>query len=108
MPRAALYFASLALASTLAAASVSAQSAATGLRIPCHDATEIAKQLSKKYEEAPIAFGLQSNGNLLQIYTSETKHTWTVVSTTPAGKSCIVAAGKRWETLPFVKHDPMA
>ena len=75
---------------------------------PCHDAIEIAKQLSKKYEEAPIAFGLQSNGNLLQIYTSESKHTWTVVSTTPSGKSCIVAAGKRWETMPFVNHDPMA
>ncbi|MGI9420968.1 MAG: hypothetical protein ACR2RA_24350 [Geminicoccaceae bacterium] len=108
MRRAALIFSSLALVSCLAATAASAQTAATGLRIPCHDATEIAKQLSKKYEEAPIAFGLQSNGNLLQIYTSETKHTWTVVSTTPAGKSCIVAAGKRWENIPFVKHDPMA
>ena len=108
MLRVALFISSFALASSLVAASVSAQPAASGLRIPCHDATEIARQLSKKYEEAPIAFGLQSNGNLLQIYTSATKHTWTVVSTTPAGKSCIVAAGKRWENLPFVKHDPMA
>ena len=108
MRRAALSISSLAFASCLAATSVSAQSAASGLRIPCHDAIEIAKQLSKKYEEAPIAFGLQSNGNLLQIYTSQTKRTWTVVSTTPTGKSCIVAAGKRWENLPLVKHDPMA
>ncbi|MDH3663889.1 MAG: hypothetical protein OEU92_28390 [Alphaproteobacteria bacterium] len=108
MRRVALFISSLALASSLAATAAAAQSAVTGLRIPCHDATEIARQLSKKYEEAPIAFGLQSNGNLLQIYTSETKHTWTVVSTTPAGKSCIVAAGKRWENLPFIKHDPMA
>lgn len=108
MRRAALFLSGLTMATVLAATSASAQSAAAGLRIPCHDATEIAKQLSKKYEEAPIAFGLQSNGNLLQIYTSKTKHTWTVVSTTPAGKSCIVAAGKRWENLPFIKHDPMA
>ncbi|MEM8947731.1 MAG: hypothetical protein AAGA21_07440 [Pseudomonadota bacterium] len=108
MRRAALFISGLTLASCLAATSVAAQSAATGMRIPCHDAIEIAKQLSKKYEEAPIAFGLQSNGNLLQIYTSESKHTWTVVSTTPTGKSCIVAAGKRWETMPFVNHDPTA
>ena len=108
MRRAALFFSSLMLVSFLTVTSAPAQTAATGLRIPCHDATEIAKQLSKKYEEAPIAFGLQSNGNLLQIYTSETKHTWTVVSTTPTGKSCIVAAGKRWENIPFFKHDPMA
>jgi len=107
MRRAAPFVCCFAIATCIASTSASAQSG-QGIRIPCHDATEIAKQLSKKYEEAPIAFGLQSNGNLLQIYTSETQHTWTVVSTTPAGKSCIVAAGKRWESLPFSKEDPMA
>jgi hypothetical protein len=85
-----------------------AQAPQTGMRMPCHNATEIAKQLSSKYEEAPVAFGLQSNGNLLQVYASEGKGTWTVVSTTPAGMSCIVAAGKSWETRPFLKNDPMA
>jgi len=108
MRRAAPFLISLALAATAGGMSASAQTAAQGVRIPCHDATEIAKQLSKKYEEAPVAFGLQSNGNLLQIYTSASKHTWTVVSTTPSGKSCIVAAGKRWENVPFSKTDPMA
>jgi hypothetical protein len=107
MRRPALFLVSLAIACGIATSSASAQSA-QGLRMPCHDATEIAKQLSSKYEEAPVAFGLQSNGNLLQIYTSQTKHTWTVVSTTPTGKSCIVAAGKRWESMPFLKEDPMA
>lgn len=107
MRRPALFLFSLVVAWGIAATSAPAQSAA-GMRMPCHDANEIAKQLSTKYEEAPVAFGLQSNGNLLQIYTSETKNTWTVVSTTPTGKSCIVAAGKRWESLPFLKEDPMA
>ena len=85
-----------------------AQMAPSNPRMPCHNATEIAKQLSSKYDEAPVAFGLQSNGNLLQVYASEEKGTWTVVSTTPTGVSCIVAAGKRWESLPAVKNDPMA
>jgi hypothetical protein len=85
-----------------------AQMAPSNPRMPCHNATEIAKQLSNKYDEAPVAFGLQSNGNLLQVYSSEQKGTWTVVSTTPTGVSCIVAAGKRWESLPVVKNDPMA
>ena len=74
-----------------------AQTAPASPRMPCHNATEVAKQLSSKYDEAPVAFGLQSNGNLLQVYSSEEKGTWTVVSTTPAGMSCIVAAGKRWK-----------
>ncbi len=107
MRRAARFVFGLAMVICLTSTTASAQYA-QGLRIPCHDATEIAKQLSSKYEEAPIAFGLQSNGNLLQIYTSASKHTWTVVSTTPAGKSCIVAAGKRWERIPLAKQDPMA
>jgi hypothetical protein len=107
MRRAAPFLMTFAIAASAMATTASAQSG-QAMRIPCHDATEIAKQLSKKYEEAPIAFGLQSNGNLLQIYTSETKHTWTVVSTTPSGKSCIVAAGKRWENIPFISADPMA
>ena len=90
------------------AAPLAAQSPSNGARLPCHNAQEIAKQLSNRYEEAPVAFGLQSNGNLLQVYASEQKGTWTVVSTTPAGVSCIVAAGKSWEALPYIKEDPMA
>lgn len=90
------------------ASPLGAQMAPSNPRMPCHNAVEIAKQLSNKYDEAPVAFGLQSNGNLLQVYASEEKGTWTVVSTTPAGMSCIVAAGKRWESLPVVKSDPMA
>jgi hypothetical protein len=91
-----------------ASSAVAQQAPQSGMRMPCHNATEIAKQLSSKYEEAPVAFGLQSNGNLLQVYASENKNTWTVVSTTPNGLSCIVAAGKSWESLPFLKTDPMA
>lgn len=90
------------------AGSTAAQTAPGGMRMPCHNATEIAKQLNSKYDEAPVAFGLQSNGNLLQVYASEDKGTWTVVSTSPQGLSCIVAAGKRWESMPFVKDDPLA
>ena len=99
-----LMFASGALASPIAAQ----QMPPAAMRMPCHNATEIAKQLSSKYDEAPVAFGLQSNGNLLQVYASEEKQTWTVVSTTPNGLSCIVAAGKTWESLPLIKTDPLA
>jgi hypothetical protein len=42
------------------------------------------------------------------VYASEEKGTWTVVSTTPNGLSCIVAAGKTWESLPLIKTDPLA
>ena len=103
-----LLVAAMVLACGAFAGPAGAQTAPGNPRMPCHNATEIAKQLSNKYDEAPVAFGLQSNGNLLQVYSSEQKGTWTVVSTTPTGVSCIVAAGKRWESLPVVKNDPVA
>jgi hypothetical protein len=99
-----MVFACGALASQLGAQ----QMPPSGVRMPCHNATEIAKQLSSRYDEAPVAFGLQSNGHLLQVYSSEEKETWTVVSTSPTGMSCIVAAGKKWESLPQIKTGPMA
>lgn len=108
MRRPGLLLSALVLACGAYASPLGAQTAPTSPRMPCHKATEIAKQLSQKYSEAPVAFGLQSNGNLLQVYFSQEKDTWTVVSTTPSGMSCILAAGKRWENLPVVKTDPMA
>jgi len=108
MRRLALFTGITALASGVFAGPAASQSQNQGVRMPCHNAVEIAKQLSSKYDEAPVAFGVQSNGNLLQVYASEDKGTWTVVSTTPAGVSCIVAAGKSWENIPFEKDDPMA
>lgn len=108
MRRLALFTGIAALASGAFAGPAASQSQEQGPRMPCHNAVEIAKQLSSKYDEAPVAFGVQSNGNLLQVYASHDKGTWTVVSTTPTGVSCIVAAGKSWENIPFDKEDPMA
>jgi hypothetical protein len=108
MRRPGLLLSAMVLACGAFSSQLGAQTAPANPRMPCHNATEIAKQLSSKYDEAPVAFGLQSNGNLLQVYSSEAKDTWTVVSTTPAGMSCIVAAGKRWESLPVVNKDPTA
>lgn len=107
MRRLALIVTSVALACGAFSAPLAAQQA-NGGSMPCHNASEIAKQLNSKYDEAPVAFGVQSNGNLLQVYASKDQGTWTVVSTTPTGVSCIVAAGKRWESLPYIKEDPMA
>jgi len=96
------------LVAGLCAVPAAAQQNQQQMRMPCHDSGEIHKQLSRKYDEAPVAFGLQTNGNLLQIYASKDTGTWTVVSTSPAGLSCIVAAGKSWESLPLIKEGPVA
>jgi hypothetical protein len=67
--------------------------------LPCHLYTEVARQLGASYDEAPVSLGLQSNGNLLQVFASTKSGTWTIVSTTPNGLACILAAGENWEDL---------
>ena len=65
---------------------------------PCGKTAEIAKHLADKYHEVPVAFGLQSNGHLLQFYASPETETWTVVNAMPNGTACILSTGTGWGT----------
>jgi hypothetical protein len=67
--------------------------------VPCFDHAEVARQLKSTYRESPVSLGLQSNGNLLQVFHSPERGSWTIVSTTPQGMACILAAGRDWENL---------
>lgn len=75
-------------------------------RAVCHDHREMARQLRNTYEEAPISLGLQSNGNLLQVFVSKRTGTWTILSVSPGGLGCILAVGKSWETLDLAAMAP--
>jgi hypothetical protein len=90
------------------AAAANAQTQARGMRLPCHDYAEIARQLRATYEEAPVSLGLQSDGNLLQVFSSRKTGSWTIVSTSPKGFACVLAAGQHWESLTPVSLDPAA
>ena len=77
-------------------------------RLLCHDYTEVARQLAARYEEAPVSLGLQANGDLLQVFASAKSGTWTIVSTSPSGRACVLAAGQKWESLKAMSLDPEA
>jgi len=68
-------------------------------RVPCHSYTDIVGQLDKRYAEAPISIGMQSNGHMLQVFANQTRDSWTILSVSPKGVGCILAAGHNWETL---------
>src|SRR5688500_15081428 len=63
---------------------------------PCGSVNEVARLLDQSYGELPVSNGLQGNGQLLQIYASPTTGSWTAVTTTPPGVSCVVATGRSW------------
>lgn len=60
----------------------------------------LVERLQSKYSEAMVAGGLQSSSEdmltMLEVWSSETTGTFTVILTNPQGVSCIVAAGTDW------------
>jgi hypothetical protein len=64
---------------------------------PCSKRSDVIAELGKKYKEAPVAIGLASNGNLLEVLTSTDGSTWTIIQTAPTGIACMVAAGEGWQ-----------
>lgn len=97
----------LGMVAGMAAALATTSARADEESVGCHAPQEIARLLSADFSEKPVAYGLQQDGTLMQIFASKTGETWTVVLTTPTGLSCIVAEGIRWENLPAGPDGPV-
>src|SRR4051794_34973369 len=65
----------------------------------CGSRHDLLQQLSKQYKEEPVALGLSASGSLIEVLTSESGSTWTLMVSQPNGPSCLVAAGESWEEL---------
>tara|TARA_R110000868_G_scaffold28525_8_gene106922 strand:- start:9683 stop:9991 length:309 start_codon:yes stop_codon:yes gene_type:complete len=68
----------------------------------CAKRTDVLKHLSAKYTEAPVALGLANNGGVLEVLSSKTGTSWTIIITMPNGPTCMVAAGENWEKIPHI------
>jgi len=65
----------------------------------CGERAKFIDTLAKNYQEAPSAFGIAGQKNLVELFVSKAG-TWTMLVTHPSGMSCIVAAGQSWEQFP--------
>ena len=68
----------------------------------CAKRTDVLKHLAAKYTEAPVAIGIANNGGVIEVLSSKTGSSWTIIITMPSGPTCMVAAGENWEKLPNV------
>ena len=68
----------------------------------CAKRTDVLKHLSAKYTEAPVALGLANNGGVLEVLSSKTGTSWTIIITMPNGPTCMMAAGENWEKIPHI------
>jgi|HigsolmetaAR202D_1030399.scaffolds.fasta_scaffold55955_2 hypothetical protein len=62
----------------------------------CGDRDQIVRELKKTWEEDLTATGLSNTGSVVEVFSSE-EGTWTLLMTTPDGKTCLLGAGEHWE-----------
>ena len=65
----------------------------------CFQRAEFVTELGRKFLEAPIAYGLTSTGQVIEVLASGTG-SWTMIVTSTDGTSCAVAAGESWSKFP--------
>ncbi|NNE85183.1 MAG: hypothetical protein HKN28_14560 [Alphaproteobacteria bacterium] len=68
----------------------------------CEARKSLIEKFDKGYGESPIAVGLASTGNLLEVLISA-DGTWTILITRPDGMTCIAAAGDHWRMIEKLK-----
>lgn len=66
----------------------------------CGLRADFIRTLADQYQETGKALGIAGQVNLVEVFASKAG-TWTILVTTPEGKSCIIAAGSSWEDLPI-------
>ncbi len=55
--------------------------------------------LAQRYGEAPVAGGVMAQGGLIEVFTTPSGATWTMVVVRPDGLTCMVASGEGWRNL---------
>ncbi len=93
-------FASVICAFATLAAIPAAQAQQQGPR--CGPREAITKVLTGRFAELPVSMGLAKDGAMLELFTTATGGTWTLLATNPKGVSCIVSHGESWMSTPPV------
>ena len=63
-------------------------------------------RLAETYGEEPRAIGVIANGSLLEVLAGPDGATWSILITTPQGRSCLVAAGEAWRFQEMKVNEP--
>ncbi len=74
--------------------------AQTSQQRACSTRVELLQRLGQAYSEDPVALGIATNGGMLEVLSTESGSTWTIIITMPDGNSCMFASGESWQALP--------
>lgn len=65
----------------------------------CGPRALVVDRLAEGYGETRQSIGLGANNAVVEVFASEETGTWTILVTSPAGVSCLVASGQSFENL---------
>lgn len=65
----------------------------------CAPRDEVLALLGDSYGETRQSIGLGAQGQVMELFASETSGTWTIALTLPSGLTCLMAAGEAYERL---------
>lgn len=89
----------LLMVTVLLSTSVAAQGIANnGAPVVCDDRMTIVSSLSDDYQETRNSIGLANSGSVVEVFSS-IDGSWSMIVTRPDGISCLIAAGRNWESL---------
>jgi hypothetical protein len=75
-----------------------------GAQAPRMARSTLGDHLARVYDERPAASGLAGRTRLIEVFAGRSG-SWTLVVTTPDGRSGILAVGEAWQTLPATQPD---
>ena len=78
---------------------LAALSTPTRAQAPCEQRAKIVSILLQQFEEMQVGSGITPNGQLLELFASPTRGSWTILLSMPTGKSCMIATGEDWHAL---------
>jgi hypothetical protein len=61
---------------------------------------EMARLLDARFAETPAALGVTEAGGLVELFHAKDGATWSIILTTPQGRSCLLASGEGWSERP--------
>lgn len=74
-------------------------SAPAQAQAPCDQRAKIVSVLLQQFDESQVASGITPNGELLEVFASPVRGSWTILLSMPTGKSCLIATGEDWHGL---------
>ena len=63
----------------------------------CAPRADVLTALATKYGEARRGIGIAGQNAVMELFVNPSTGTWTIISTSPDGKTCLIASGSNFE-----------